>query len=95
MLQGKTVYPYYSEPVTLTTTNSGMTKPDGTTPTVSSASNTLLLTCHTGYNRFSNNNRWSSNSTSITVNGNAVISDFGPGPGMKSVYFDGSVITYH
>ena len=90
VLQGKTVYPYYSEPVTLTTTNSGMTKPNGTTPTVSSASNTLLLTCHTGTTGSQTITDGSSNSTSITVNGNTVISDFGPGPGMKSVYFDGT-----
>ena len=83
-------YPYISEPVTLTTTNSGMTTPNGTTPIVSSASNTLLLTCHTGTAGSSTITDGSSNNTSITAHGNAVVSDFGPAPGMKSVYFDGT-----
>ena len=82
-------YPYIAEPVTLTTTNSGMTKPDNTTPTVT-ASNVILLTCHTGTAGSSTITDGSSNNTSITTNGNAVISDFGPTFGMKSVYFDGT-----
>ena len=82
-------YPYYSNPVTLTTTNSGMTKPDGTTVTVS-ASDVLLLTCHTGTAGSSTITDGSNNNTTISQYGNAVVSDFGPGPGMKSVYFDGA-----
>ena len=69
-------YPYYSKPVTLTTTNSGMTKLDGTTPTVT-ASNVLLLTCHAGTAGSSTITDGSSNNTTITTNGNAVVSDFG------------------
>ena len=82
-----TRYPYTASPVTLTTTNSGMTKPDGTTPTVT-ASNVTLLTCHTGSAGSSTITDGSTNNTTITTHGNAVVSDFGPGPGMKSVYFD-------
>ena len=82
-------YPYYSKPVTLTTTNSGMTKPDGTTVTVS-ASDVLLLTCHAGTAGSTTITDGSNNNTTISQYGNAVVSDFGPGPGMKSVYFDGS-----
>ena len=37
LVRGIARYPYYSKPVTLTTTNSGMTKPDGTTPTVTAS----------------------------------------------------------
>ena len=87
--KGITRYPYYINPVTLTTTNSGMTKPDASTPTAT-ASNVTLLTCHTGTAGDTTITDGSSNSTSITVNGNAVVSHFGPGPGMKSVYFDGT-----
>ena len=85
--KGLTRYPYTASPVTLTTTNSGMTKPDGTTPTVT-ASNVTLLTCHTGSAGSSTITDGSTNNTTITTHGNAVVSDFGPGPGMKSVYFD-------
>ena len=82
-----TRYPYVAKPVTLTTTNSGMTKPDGTTPTVT-ASNVTLLTCHAGTAGSATITDGSTNNTTITTHGNAVVSDFGPGPGMKSVYFD-------
>ena len=82
-------YPYIAKPVTLTTTNSGMTKPDGSTPTVT-ASNVTLLTCHTGTAGSQTITDGSTNNTTITVNGNASVSDFGPAPGMKSVYFDGT-----
>jgi hypothetical protein len=82
-------YPYYSKPVTLTTTNSGMTKPDGTTVTVS-ASDVLLLTCHAGTEGSQTITDGSTNNITITANGNAAVSNFGPGPGMKSVYFDGT-----
>ena len=82
-------YPYYSKPVTLTTTNSGMTKPDGTTVTVS-ASDVLLLTCHAGTAGSATITDGSNNNTTISQYGNAVVSDFGPAAGMKSVYFDGS-----
>ena len=82
--KGLARFPYIAKPVTLTQTNSGMEKPDGTTPTAT-ASNTLLLTCHAA-----SITDGSSNSTSITANGNAAVSDFGPASGMKSVYFDGT-----
>ena len=39
-------YPYEATPVTLSQTNSGMKKPDGTFPSAT-ASNTILLACHT------------------------------------------------
>lgn len=84
-----TRYPYYSAPVTLTTTNSGMTKPDGTTPSVT-ASNVLLLTCHAGTEGSQTITDGSTHNLSITVNGNAAVSNFAPGTGMKSVYFDGT-----
>ena len=87
--KGLARFPYIAKPVTLTQTNSGMEKPDGTFPTAT-ASNTLLLTCHTGTAGSSTITDGSSNSTSITANGNAVVSDFGPASGMKSVYFDGT-----
>ena len=82
-------YPYTATPVTLTTTNSGLQKPDGTTPTVT-ASNVTLLTCHAGTAGSQTITDGSTNNTTITVNGNASVSDFGPAPGMKSVYFDGT-----
>ena len=85
--KGLSRYPYTASPVTLTTTNSGMIKPDGTTPSVT-ASNVTLLTCHAGTAGSSTIVDGSTNNTTITTHGNAVISDFGPGPGMKSVYFD-------
>ena len=87
--KGLARYPYDAKPVTLTTTNSGMTKPDATTPTVT-ASNVTLLTCHAGTAGSQTITDGSSNNTSITVNGNAVVSDFAPKAGMKSVYFDGT-----
>ena len=87
--KGLARYPYVAKPVTLTTTNSGMTKPDGTTPTVT-ASNVTLLTCHAGTAGSATITDGSSNNTTIITNGNAVVSDFGPAPGMKSVYFDGT-----
>ena len=89
VLKAKSVYPYYADPVTLTPTNSGMTKPDGTTPTPS-ASNVTLLTCHAGTAGSATVTDGSSNGTSISVSGNAVVSSFAPAPGMKSVKFDGS-----
>ena len=82
-------YPYTATPVTLTTTNSGLKKPDGSTPTPT-ASNVTLLTCHAGTAGSQTITDGSTNNTTITVNGNAAVSDFGPGPGMKSVYFDGT-----
>ena len=82
-------FPYYAKPVTLTTTNSGMTKPNGTTPTVT-ASNVTLLCCHTGTAGSTTITDGSSNNTTITTNGNAVVSNFAPASGMKSVKFDGS-----
>ena len=87
--KGLARYPYDAKPVTLTTTNSGMTKPDATTPTVT-ASNVTLLTCHAGTAGSQTITDGSSNNTSITVNGNAEVSDFAPKAGMKSVYFDGT-----
>ena len=82
--KGLSRYPYISTPVTLTTTNSGMTTPSNSTPTVT-ASNVTLLTCHAA-----SISDGSSNNTSITVNGDAAVSDFAPAAGMKSVYFDGT-----
>lgn len=77
-------FPYIATPVTLSQTNSGMEKPDGTTPTVT-ASNTKFLACHAATIVDG-----SSNGASITVNGNAAVSNFAPKEGMKSVYFDGT-----
>ena len=82
--KGLARYPYIAEPVTLTTTNSGMTKPDGSTVTVT-GSNTKFLACHA-----STIVDGSANGATITVNGNATVSDFGPAFGMKSVSFDGT-----
>ena len=77
--KGLTRFPFVPLKQTLTTTNS---QRSGVTVT---ASNVTLLTCHAA-----SITDGSSNSTSITTNGNAAVSNFGPGPGMKSVYFDGT-----
>lgn len=77
--KGLTRYPFVPLKQTLTATNS---QRDGVTVT---ASNVTLLTCHAA-----TITDGSSNSTSITTNGNAAVSNFGPAPGMKSVYFDGT-----
>ena len=91
--KGLARYPYISKPVTLTTTNSGMTTPNGTTPTVSSASNTIFLGCHAATIVDG-----SSNAATITTVGNAAVSTFTPylnngydaDTNMRSVLFDGS-----
>ena len=91
VLQGKTVYPYYSEPVTLTTSNSGMTKPDNTTPTAT-ASNTKLLV----FNTSTVTDEGSSTSHTLTAAGNAAASTFGPKTGMHSLYLpngDSDIVT--
>ena len=49
-----------------------------------------LLCCHAGTAGSSTITDGSNNNTTISQYGNAVVSDFGPGPGMKSVYFDGT-----
>ena len=77
--KGATHYPFIPAKQTLTTTNS---QRSGVTVT---ASNVTLLTCHAA-----TITDGSSNSTSITTNGNAVVSDFAPATGMKSVFFDGT-----
>jgi len=91
--QGLVRYPYIAKPITLTTTNSGMQKPDGTFPAVSNASNTIFLACHADTIVDG-----SGNNISITTVGNAAVSSFAPyvvqseatPTGMKSVFFDGS-----
>jgi hypothetical protein len=82
--KGATRYPFIPAKQTLTTTNS---QRSGVTVT---ASNVTLLTCHTGSVGSTTITDGSSNSTSITRNGNAVVSDFAPATGMKSVFFDGT-----
>ena len=82
--KGATRYPFIPAKQTLTTTNS---QRSGVTVT---ASNVTLLTCHTGSAGSTTITDGSSNSTSITRNGNAVVSDFAPATGMKSVFFDGT-----
>ena len=77
--KGLTRFPFVPLKQTLTTTNS---QRSGVTVT---ASNVTLLTCHAA-----SITDGSSNSTSITTNGNAAVSNFGPASGMKSVYFDGT-----
>ena len=87
--QGLVRYPYIAKPKILTTTNSNMEKPDGTFPTVSSASNTLFLIGHT--NSIVDG---SSNNTSITTHGNTQMSvglvPKGAETGMNSIHFDGT-----
>ena len=77
--KGLTRFPFIPEKQTLTTTNS---QRSGVSVT---ASNVTLLTCHAA-----TITDGSSNGTSITTNGNAAVSNFGPASGMKSVYFDGT-----
>mgnify|MGYP001292512666 CR=1 FL=1 len=83
--KGLARYPYISTPVTLTTTNSGMTKPDGTTPTVT-GSNTKLLTGHAAtIVDGSSVGATISNNGTVTVESTVV-----PKGGMKAVSFNGS-----
>ena len=77
--KGLSRFPFIPVKQTLTTTNS---QRSGVTVT---ASNVTLLTCHAA-----TITDGSSNGTSITTNGNAAVSNFGPAAGMKSVYFDGT-----
>ena len=82
-------YPYIAKPKILSQTNSGMEKPGGSFPTVSSASNTLFLIGHT--NSIVDG---SSNNTSITTHGNTQMSagllPQGAETGMASIHFDGT-----
>lgn len=56
-----------------------------TAETFTSDSNTTFLTAHT-----STITDGSSNNHTITTNGSPTVSNFGPAPGMKSIYFDGT-----
>lgn len=84
-----TKFPYYLKPTTLSTSNSSLINPDDSSPSFT-ASNVTLLCCHTGSAGSTTITDGSSNSTTITTNGNAVVSNFGPGEDMKSVKFDGT-----
>ena len=84
-----TKFPYYLKPTTLSTSNSTLVNPDESSPSFT-ASNVTLLCCHTGSAGSTTITDGSSNSTTITTNGNAVVSNFGPGKDMKSVKFDGT-----
>ena len=75
-------YPYIAKPVTLTQTNSGMEKPDGTTPTAT-ASNTKLLACH----HSSKTTEGSATGHTITSVGSTASGTIIPKYGMNSVYF--------
>ena len=80
--KGLARYPYISRPVTLTQTNSGMEKPDGTTPTAT-ASNTKLLACH----HSSKTTEGSATGHTITSVGSTASGTIIPKYGMNSVYF--------
>ena len=77
------VYPFISEKVALTTTNSARTG-----VTVSSASNTKLLCCTSGTDVTAKSGANAGNIT-ITNNGSSA-STFGPAPGVGSALFRGS-----
>ena len=79
--KGLARYPYISKPVTLTQTNSGMTKPDGTTPTAT-ASNTKLLAFTTS----TITNDASASSHTLTAAGASAASNNAPVSEMHSVY---------
>ena len=85
------VYPFISEKVALTTTNSARSG-----VSVSSASNTKLLCCQTfsgfGASEQTNaiNTKTGANASNITItNYGGVAQNFGPAPGVASVYFGG------
>ena len=80
--KGLSRYPYTSSKVTLTQTNSGMTKPDGTTPTAT-ASNTKLLACHDS----TKTTEGSATGHTITSSGSTASGTIVPKYGMNSVYF--------
>ena len=80
--KGLARYPYISKPVTLTQTNSGMTKPDGTTPTAT-ASNTKLLAFTTST---ITNDASASNHTLTSAGSSAAEAVRTPAAGMHSVY---------
>jgi len=88
--KGLSRYPYISKPVTLTSTNSGMEKPDGTTPTAT-GSNTKLL----AYTTSTTTADASASSHTLTASG-SVSASTGPATGMHSAYFangDADLIT--
>jgi hypothetical protein len=80
--KGLSRYPYTASPVTLTTTNSGMIKPDGTTPTAT-ASNTKLLACH----HSTKTTEGSATGHTITSAGSTASGTIVPKYGMNSVHF--------
>ena len=80
--KGLARYPYISKPVTLTQTNSGMEKPDGTTPTAT-ASNTKLLAFTTST---ITNDASASNHTLTSAGSSAAEAVRTPATGMHSVY---------
>ena len=80
--KGLARYPYISKPVTLTQTNSGMEKPDGTTPTAT-ASNTKLLAFTTST---ITNDASASNHTLTSAGSSAAEAVRTPAAGMHSVY---------
>ena len=75
-------YPYTASKVTLTQTNSGMIKPDGTTPTAT-ASNTKLLACHDS----TKTTEGSATGHTITSAGSTASGTIVPKYGMNSVHF--------
>jgi len=75
-------YPYTASKVTLTQTNSGMIKPDGTTPTAT-ASNTKLLACH----HSTKTTEGSATGHNITSAGSTASGTIVPKYGMNSVHF--------
>ena len=85
---GTAKFPYHSTPITLTQTNSGMTKLDNTTVTAT-ASNVKFLGCHA-----STIVDGSPDANTITVNGDTSVSTFSPdnnpASSMRSLKFDGS-----
>jgi len=80
--RGLARFPYISKPVTLTQTNSGMEKPDGTTPTAT-ASNTKLLAFTTS----TITAEGSASPHTLTASGSAASSLLSPATGMHSAYF--------
>ena len=85
------VYPFISDKVALTTTNSARTG-----VSVSSATNTKLLCCQTflGFSTSEQTNaintKTGANASNITITNNGgVAQPFGPAPGINSVYFGG------
>ena len=89
--KGLARFPYIAKPVTLTQTNSGMEKPDGTTPTAT-ASNTKLLAFTTS----TITSDASASPHTLTAAGSAAASTNAPAAEMHSAYFangDADIIT--